>query len=160
MKKTSWTKDQAIEKLSKWCAEQERCHFDARTKLIEHQVYGEDLENVLSHLITEGFLNEQRYAIAYVSGKVKMNRWGLQKVKLGLKQKKVSDYCIRKAINAIDMKYIYDNLDHLIAKKGPLINASNEFVWKKKMSAFLLQRGYSYQDFTDLLNQYFLDVKS
>lgn len=148
-----WTKDVALSNLCKWCASQERSHHDVRTKLIQRQVYGDDLEDIMATLISEGFLNEERYAKAYANGKYKINKWGRNKIILGLKQKKVSDYSIKKALKEIIDEDYDSNLKRIIEKKVPLIKSSNVYEFKKKMSSFLLQKGYKYLEFGHLLEE-------
>ena len=106
------TKAQVLDKLQKYCIYQDRCHTEVRTKLLQLQVYGDELEEVMSKLIEDGFLNEERYAIAYASGKFRINHWGKRKIMLGLKSKHISDYCIQKALQKIDQKE-YLSLIHI-----------------------------------------------
>ncbi len=148
-----WTKDVALAILCKWCSIQERCHSDVRTKLINRQVYGADLEDIIATLIIEGYLNEERYAKAYANGKYKINKWGRNKIIQGLKYKNVSDYSIKKALKEIiDVDY-EKNLKRLIEKKTPLIKSANVYEFKKKMSSYLLQKGYKYVEFSELLTK-------
>lgn len=152
MKKLNrWDEDTALSNLYKWCASQERCHFDVRKKLIEHQIYGEELENIIAHLISEGFLNEERYAKAYASGKYKINKWGRSKIVAGLKQKQISDYCIRKAMEEIEESSYNANLLQLIEKKIPQIKHKNEYELKQKLTFFLVQKGYRYEEINSAL---------
>lgn len=97
-KKSKWTQETALKELKRWCAAEERSHQAVRTKLIEHQIYGDQLEAIIAELIGENFLNELRFAKAYVSGKFKINQWGRNKIKMGLKQKNISTYNINKAM--------------------------------------------------------------
>jgi regulatory protein len=150
---TKWTKEVALSNLYKWCAAQERCHMDVRTKLIEHQVYGSELENIIAHLISEGFLNEERYAKAYARGKHRINKWGRNKILMGLKQKKISDYCIRKAMTEIDEDEYDTILKKLIEKKKPLIKAQNKYEAKRKLTSYLVQKGYRYDEISELVNE-------
>lgn len=155
-KENAWTTEVALSNLYKWCALQDRCHMDARTKLIQHQIYGHELEEIITHLISEGFLNEERYARAYARGKYRIKRWGRNKIVLGLKQKQISAYCIKKALTEIDDEEYHKNLTHIIERKTPLIKASNKFEFKKKMTAFLIQKGYQYGEFLDLIDDIYL----
>lgn len=65
-----------LERAKKYCAYQERCHSEVRSRLLEWKIYGDDLEEIIVALIEENFLNEERFAKAYVSGKFNMNHWG------------------------------------------------------------------------------------
>jgi regulatory protein len=140
-KKTKWTKDVALEEMKRWCAADEKSHFHVRTKLIEHQVYGDDLEDIITELIQENFLNETRYASAYVSGKLKINEWGRKKIIFGLKQKYVSSYNIQKAIQSIDEELYQSTLEKLFEFKarGLKLSSKND---QLKIYKFLEQRGF------------------
>ena len=102
IKKNSWTPDQALTELKRWCAMQERSHEAVRSKLYERGIYGDDMENIVATLISENFLNELRYAKSYVSGKFKINNWGRNKILAGLKMEKISSYNITIAMQTLD----------------------------------------------------------
>ena len=85
---------EAKTKLEALCAYQERCSFDLDKKMKEWGVDTEDRNRLLAHLIEHNFLNEERFAEAYVSGKVNIKKWGRVKIKMQLKSKKISNYCV------------------------------------------------------------------
>lgn len=101
-----YTVTESIEKLKKYCAYQERSQSEVRRKLGENGIKGEDAEFVISELITEGFLNEERFARAFARGKFRVNKWGRRKIEAALKQKGVSPFCIRQGMSEIkDAEY-------------------------------------------------------
>jgi regulatory protein len=151
-KKTKWTKDVALTELKRWCAADEKCHSQVRTKLIEHHIYGDDLEYIISELISENFLNETRYAVAYASGKFKINGWGKIKIKQGLISKQISSYNINKALNSIDPEEYMTVLKKLLVEKQKSTNTST-LQGKQKMVNFLLQRGFEQNLISNLLYQ-------
>jgi regulatory protein len=151
IKKAAWTKDIALLEMKKWCAVDEKSHSQVRTKLIEHQVYGDELEEIIAELISENFLNETRYAMAYASGKFKINQWGKNKIKIGLKQKFISTYNINKAINSIDEDDYMALLNKLFEQKKKEVNIKT-IAGKQKLINFLLQRGFEQHLIFDLLN--------
>jgi regulatory protein len=150
-KKTAWTRDIALTELKRWCAVQERSHFDVRTKLIEHQIYGDALEEIIAELISEDFINELRYATAYVSGKFKINEWGRNKIKLGLNQKNISSYCAKKALSQIDEDDYNALLLKLYKQKATLIKGKT-LSDKQKIMNFLLQKGFEQHLIFPLIN--------
>src|SRR6185295_8111333 len=85
-----------------YCKYQERCHMEVRNKLYELGFTTSEVERQLSELIEKGVLNEERFARAYARGKFRMKQWGKEKIKQGLRLRKVSDYCIKKAFTEID----------------------------------------------------------
>src|SRR4051812_48736893 len=91
----------ALQKAKHYCAYQERCHSEVRDKLYSFKLYKNEVEQLLTQLIEEDYLNEERFAIAYAGGHFRIKNWGKEKIKYALKQKRVSDYCIRKALASI-----------------------------------------------------------
>ena len=88
-KRTQLCKEDALYHMQKICAIQERSHSEIRTRLIQHGVYGDELEQVIAELIADNFLDEERFAKAYVSGKFKIKRWGKIKIRSELKFRKI-----------------------------------------------------------------------
>ena len=132
--------DIALKKLQRYCAYQDRCHQEVRTKLLKLQVYGDDLEQIMAELIRENFLNEQRFAESYVRGKFRMKKWGRVKIKIELKKRKISDYCIRKGMQEIEEEEYLETLQSLILKKRPdVVGKINP---KKAIADYLIRKGY------------------
>lgn len=146
------SKSDALTALQKYCAYQERSHQDVRTRLLEHQVYGDDLEDIIVDLIRDDFLNEERYAKAFVSGKFNINKWGRNKILKALKSKNISDYCIRKGLEEIDEGEYRDQLVNILTKKSTLIKASNGYEKRKKLFSYAYQKGYEVPFINSVLN--------
>ena len=91
------TYQEALSKLEHYCAYQERCHHDVRYKLVSLGIRGDELEQIISHLVQENYLDETRYAKAFSRGKLRMNAWGWQKIRLALKRKHISEYDVDQA---------------------------------------------------------------
>src|ERR1700740_2162465 len=100
--KGSLTKEQALQKARHFCGYQERHHREVKEKLYGFGLYKNDVEELLSKLIEENYLNEERFAIQFAGGRFRIKQWGRVKIKYALKQKQVSEYCIKKALKAID----------------------------------------------------------
>jgi regulatory protein len=141
--KTSLSREQALQKLKHYCAYQERCHQEVKEKLYNLEMHKQDVETIISQLIEENYLNEERFAIQYAGSKFRIKHWGRVKIKYALKQKQVSEYCIRKALGQIDGDDYFKTLQKLGAAKWKLLAVEkNIFVKKRKMQDFLLQKGY------------------
>ncbi|MEO8567660.1 MAG: regulatory protein RecX [Ginsengibacter sp.] len=139
----NFTPEQAIPKIKQYCAYQERCHAEVRDKLYSYGLYKKELEPIISLLITENYLNEERFAIMYAGGKFRMNQWGKIKIKQALKGKQVSDYCIKKALKEIDEMHYQKTFQKLAEQKLKTIKSEkNIFVKKRKLQDYLLQKGY------------------
>ncbi len=137
------TPDSAWPKIRQYCIFQERAHQEVRNKLYEYGLRTIEVETLISKLIEDNYLNEERFAIQYAGGKFRMKQWGKIKIQYGLKAKGVSDYLIKKAlkeINSVDYDRILRKL--IDQKLKSLKTEKNHLVRKKKLQDFLLQKGY------------------
>lgn len=139
----AYTVRQAFVKMASFCAYQERCHQEVREKLQTFQLTTDEQDEVISLLITENFLNEQRFAIAFSGGKFRVKGWGKTKIRYELQQRKISAICIQKALNEIDGEDYYKKLQELATGKIEelkitKLNAKD----KSKVYQFLLSKGY------------------
>lgn len=144
--------EKALQKIGQFCAYQERNHKEVKEKLYSYGLYKDQVEELISKLIQENFLNEERYAIAYAGGKFRAKDWGKNKIKYGLKQHQVSDYCIKKALKTIDEEEYVKTLQKLYAaKEKTLKSEKNIFIKKKKIQQYLMQKGYEVSLINELL---------
>lgn len=137
------SKEEALAKLERYCAFQERCHREVRYKLIDLGVYGQTLEQIIVELIDGNFLNEERFARSFARGKFRMKQWGKTRIIRELKARDITDYCIRKALEEIDPEDYLAVLRNVIKKRKEKISADdNEFVMKSKLSQYAISRGF------------------
>lgn len=141
-----------LKAIQHYCAYQERCHSEVRYKLIELGFRGSELEEAMASLIADDFLNEERFARSYSSGKFRIKQWGKRKIVQALKQKRVSDYCIRKGLQAIDEEEYYHILSLLADKKWEELRGE-KMIWirKQKVQRYLLQKGYEPELISEIL---------
>ncbi len=136
------TQREAIEKMAKYCAYQERCQFEVRTKLFGSGLSNDEIENVICDLIEQKFLDELRFSKAFVKGKFNTKSWGKLKIKQHLKQKKISNSCINKALDEISNEDYFNKLNGLIKKKNKLLVTDNEYTRKQKIGRYLIGKGF------------------
>lgn len=143
----SLTYSLALSRIKTYCAFQERCHSEVREKLFSMGMSANERDDIISQLITEDYLNEERFAIQFAGGKFRMKNWGKHKITMELKARKVSDYCIRKAINSIN-ENDYQNAFYKLAEKKRLSLKSekNIFIRKRKIKDYLIAKGFSADD--------------
>ena len=154
MKKLSIGTESSLEKIKHYCSYQERNHQEVKDKLYSFGLYAAQVEELLSELIAENYLNEERYAVAVAGGKFRMKNWGRVKIKYELKKNKVSDYCIKKALAQIDeMDYLKTAKKLIAYKQNALKSDKNPFIKKNKIRQYLLQKGYESEIITDLLSE-------
>ena len=141
----------ALAKAEHYCAYQERSQQEVRDKLYEWGTYPSIVEKVISALIESNFLNEERFANAYAKGKFRQKGWGRIKIKLGLKQKKVSEPLIKKALKSIDENDYMQMLIKVIEKKDALLTEKVPYKRKYKLHQYALSRGYENDLISDVL---------
>jgi len=143
MERKSIGAEKALQKIKHFCSYQERTHQEVKDKLYTYGLYKEDVEMLLSQMIEEGYLNEERYAIAFAGGRFRIKNWGRVKIRYELKQKRISEYCIKKGIASITEEDYIETLQKLFdAKKATLRSEKNIFIKKQKIQSFLMQRGF------------------
>ncbi|HLF44965.1 MAG TPA: regulatory protein RecX, partial [Chitinophagaceae bacterium] len=123
---------------------QERCHSEVKTKAYSLGLRKVEVEELTSKLIEEGCLNEERFAKLYAGGKFRIKKWGRIKIKSGLKQKGVSEYCIRLAMKEINETEYLSALNRMARKRWDDIKGRgiNLFVKLTKTRSYLLSKGY------------------
>lgn len=136
------TPKQAFIKAQMTCVYQERCQQEMRDKLYEWGLYSTDVENIIANLITENFLNEERFAKAFAGGKFRIKKWGRVKIKIELKKRKISDYCIRKGLEEIDDKSYISVLKGIIEKKLNENSKGKMHIRNYKAAQYALSRGF------------------
>ena len=129
-------------KIEAWCAYQERCDQELRKKLHSWNMHYEDIDVLISDLITNNFLNEERFAEAFVSGKFRIKKWGKVKIKQHLKQKNISDYSIKKGLSQIDDDEYYQTLEMLFTKKSNMVSGKTIWEKKAKVKRYLYNKGF------------------
>jgi regulatory protein len=139
------TKEQALQKLKHYCGYQERCHSEVREKLFQLGVRRSEHDEIMAALIEENYLNEERFASAFASGKFRMNEWGRVKIKAALKQKQISDYCINKAMKQIEEKEYLQLLKKLAEKRYASLKNEQYLIRKRKTMDYLLQKGFEWE---------------
>lgn len=143
MYKAYLSKEQALQKIKQYCAYQERCHSEVKEKLYSLGMYKKDVDELLSNLIEENYLNEERFAIQFAGGKFRIKQWGRVKIKYALKQKQVSEYCIKKALAAIPETDYRRTLQKLFEQKLKTLKGErNIFIRKRKLQDHLMQKGF------------------
>jgi regulatory protein len=117
MESRQLTPQQALQKLKHYCAYQERCHSEVKDKLYNYGLHTKDVEQIISTLIEENYLDEERFAIHFAGGKFRMKKWGRIKIRYELKKRLVSEFCIKKAIQSIDEDQYESAIEKLVESK-------------------------------------------
>lgn len=137
-------KEQVFQKLKHYCAYQERCKAETIAKAYSFGLNKLVVEELVLRLADEGYLNEERFARQFASGKFKLKQWGKAKIVSELKKKRVSSVSITIALGGMNEKEYLKTLEKLAKKKWDTISGQevNLFVKMTKTRNYLLQKGY------------------
>ncbi|MBS4044070.1 MAG: RecX family transcriptional regulator [Chitinophagaceae bacterium] len=134
--------DEAREKAKHFCAYQERCHSEVKQKLFSFGLNEDETNAVIVELIEENFLNEERFAQQFASGKFKIKNWGRNKIKYELQKKQISPKNIIKAMAIIDEDDYETQLNKEFDVYYSKIKSGNALQKKFKTQQYLVQKGY------------------
>lgn len=146
------TYNQVLEKLKHYCAYQERSQYDVLQKLWDFNLDEDDRLNIIAQLISENYLNEERFAISFSEGKFRIKKWGKKKIKSKLKEKKVSVFCIEKGLKAIDEEEYIETLQSIIESKLNTTKANSIYQKKQKVANYCYQKGYESELIWEVIN--------
>ena len=141
-KKKEMDSDMVLQKIQYFCSYQERCIRDIETKLKDWTVQKKLIPIIISQLKNEGYINEERFAVAYAGGKFRVNKWGRQKIEFELGLKGISDTMIRKGVEAIDEEDYHRMLYEILRKKYKEIKTDNDLNIREKLLNFAHGKGY------------------
>ena len=138
---TEYLKD-ALRKAASFCAYQERTQNEVRKRLDKWDIYGDDAEELIAELITQGYLSEERFATAFAGGKFRIKGWGKRKITQELQQRGITGYNLNKALANITPDDYKAKLAELLDKKRGLIRDDNPLIIKQKLARYALSKGY------------------
>ncbi|OEK09406.1 recombinase RecX [Flavivirga aquatica] len=140
--KKTYTLEEATRKLEHYCAYQERCHKEVRQKLKDMYMIPEAIDVIIVHLLEHNFLDETRFAKAFVNGKFRIKHWGRQRLTYELKKKDISKITINQAIKEIEETEYLKIFQNLSEKKTDTIKETNVYKKRKKFIDYFLYRGW------------------
>lgn len=143
-------KNTALKKAESYCAYQERSHYEVKSKLYELGCYAYHIDDIICNLIENNFLNEERFALTYTSGKFNIKNWGKVKIKQALRLKKVSEPIIKKALNSITEEAYLKKIEYVLRKKRKDVKEKELYKIKYKLQQYALSKGFE-NDFIFLI---------
>ena len=150
-----FSREQCGLKAEGYCAYQERSQQEVRNKLYEWGLHQQDVEEIISELIGENFLNEERFARAYTLGKFRIKGWGKLKIKQGLRLKGISEKLILKSLKEISGDDYISKLEQILKKKAGTINEKDPFKRRYLLSRHAAGKGYE----SDLISEILINNK-
>ena len=151
-KDKAYTVEQIKAKMEYYCAYQDRCHYDVEKKMREFFLIPEARDEILLGLMSDKFLNEERFAKSYARGKFIIKHWGKKKITQELKKRNVSEYLIKIGLKEIEDSDYYNTIEKLIDKKKESTNARNTYELEKKVISFMMNKGYEYELIREVLS--------
>ncbi|MGM0635741.1 MAG: regulatory protein RecX [Bacteroidota bacterium] len=151
----SYTVKEALVKLAQYCAYQDRCHYEVEQKLREMNMIPEAQEQIIIKLIAEDFLNESRFVESFVRGKFNVKKWGKQKIKQHLIQKRIPQHLIKLGLQQIDESVYYETAKDLAIKKHENLGFKKDQKSKQKILRYLANKGYELSVCYDVINAIF-----
>ena len=142
--KKEMTEQEAYLQLAALCAQAEHCQREMREKMRRWELDETVQNRVLDRLVRERFVDDERYARAFVKDKIRYNKWGRRKVQQALWQKGIDSEIQRKVLDEIDEKEYLDILRTLLRQKRKSIKAQNDYELNQKLLRFALGRGYTF----------------
>jgi regulatory protein len=129
-------------KIAAYCAYQERCHSEVTQKLYSYGLYRDQVEELVAWLITENYLNEERFATTFAGSKFRLKQWGKLKIRRALELKNVSEYSIYKGLEEIDETSYHQTIRKLIELQHDKISDTNKYSLRHRIAKYLLGKGY------------------
>jgi regulatory protein len=141
-KKKALSVSEALSRIYRYCAYQERSHQEVKNKLYEFGLYTDQVNELLTKMITEGFLNEERFAKTFAGGKFRIKQWGRLKITRELEAQGLTKKCIQRGLNEIDLSDYRKTLKKLLQKKSALTEEDNVYKKRDKVARFAIGKGY------------------
>ncbi|MBP5643930.1 MAG: RecX family transcriptional regulator [Bacteroidales bacterium] len=132
--------DAILKKVLRYCSYQDRCTQEVRTKLATFDIPDSDKEKIMKVLVDEGFINDERYASTFVRSKIHLKKWGVNKIKMALRMKGISEEIIKNALSEVDPEIYREELVKVLKTKK--INESDPYKRKAKLAQYAMQKGY------------------
>ena len=145
-------RDIVLKKVLRYCAYQDRCTQEVRNKLATFDIPDSEKEKIVKLLIEEGYLDDERYASTFVRSKIHLKKWGVNKIKMALKMKGISDEIIYYALSEIDPEIYREELIKILQSKK--INELDPYKRKAKLAQYAMQKGYEPTLVWDVLHSF------
>jgi regulatory protein len=139
-----------LQKITKFCAYQDRSVTEVKTKLRSYQIPETDIEAIVAQLIDENYLNDHRFAENFVNSKINNKGWGYHKIKFHLKQKGISNVLIDNVLNNINETHWKEELQRNI-NKWEKNNELNKTTFPK-LVRFLTSKGFKLSEIMKNVN--------
>ena len=157
--KKDMTEQEAYLQLAALCAQAEHCQQEMRDKMRRWELDETVQNRIISRLVKERYIDDERYARAFVKDKIRYNKWGRRKVQQGLWQKHIDADIQQRVLDEIDDKEYLDVLRPLLKQKRKSIKAANDYELNQKLVRFALGRGFDFDIIRQCLDVDDIDIE-
>ena len=157
--KKDMTEQEAYLQLAALCAQAEHCQQEMRDKMRRWELDETVQNRIISRLVKERYIDDERYARAFVKDKIRYNKWGRRKVQQGLWQKRIDTDIQQRVLDEIDDKEYLDVLRPLLKQKRKSIKAANDYELNQKLMRFALGRGFGFDIIRQCLDVDDIDIE-
>lgn len=133
MNKREKTPEQALRSLMNLCVKAERSEFDVRRLLERWGIAAEERQRIVDTLVRERFVDDRRYAEAYVREKVRFSGWGRFKIRAALRAKRIDESIVEEALGQVDGASMREKLEHRLQMKMARTKARDEYDLRGKL---------------------------
>ena len=137
------TEQGAYLQLAQLCARAEHCQYELIEKMRRWEMSDEAQARVMQRLVSERYVDDERYARAFVRDKIRYNKWGRRKVEQALWMKHIDDDIRSRALSEIDDEEYLSVLRPLLKQKRRSIKAASDYELNQKLVKFALGRGFT-----------------
>jgi regulatory protein len=138
------TEQDAYLTLAALCAQAEHCQYEMTEKMRRWELDDEVQARVMQRLVNERYVDDERYARAFVKDKVRYNKWGRRKVEQALWQKHIDEDIRQQVLNEVDDEEYISILKPLLRQKQRSTKAANDYELNQKLIRFALGRGFTF----------------
>ena len=157
--KKDMTEQEAYLQLAALCAQAEHCQQEMRDKMRRWEINETVQNRIIDRLIKERYIDDERYARAFVKDKIRYNKWGRRKVQQTLWQKHIDTDIQQRVLDEIDEKEYLDILRPLLKQKRKSIKAESDYELNQKLIRFALGRGFGFDIIRQCLNVDDIDIE-
>jgi regulatory protein len=129
-----------LDRARRYCNYQERCIYDVKMKLLEWKASAGAIEKIIRTLEDEDYINEERYAVSFATGKLRNNKWGRAKIFHALMKKHIPELYVQMGLNELDEQEYIETLKSVLASKK--IDEPDTYKRNNKLVRFAVQRGF------------------
>lgn len=137
------TEQEAYLRLAALCAQAEHCEYEMQEKMRRWEIADDAQARVMQRLITERYVDDERFARAFANDKVKYNKWGRRKVEQAMWLKHIAEDIRQRVLDSIDDEEYIVILRPLLQQKRRSVKAHNDYELRQKLIKFAIGRGFT-----------------